>query len=278
MHRLIEFIKRIYIVLLFLLIEGIALWTYATATPYTESKILARTTAMGSAVSGTMNDVRNFFALPDQNSALTKRVAQLEAEVERQEQLIAELMPAEGEMPFVDDIDTKFSYHPANVVSMTTNRNRNYIVVDRGTKDGIRENMGVITPNKELVGTVVSCSESYSVVMPLLNTLFKIGGTLVDNDYVCSIYWEGTSRYKVTGVELSRYAEPKKGMVINAKSERVPSDVVIGTIESYEMNISKTAYSVDVVIAADMQRLDNLLIVENRDQTELEQLVESVEN
>jgi rod shape-determining protein MreC len=224
-----------------------------------------------------MNDVRNFFALPDQNSALTKRVAQLEAEVERQEQLIAELMPAEGEMPFVDDIDTKFSYHPANVVSMTTNRNRNYIVVDRGTKDGIRENMGVITPNKELVGTVVSCSESYSVVMPLLNTLFKIGGTLVDNDYVCSIYWEGTSRYKVTGVELSRYAEPKKGMVINAKSERVPSDVVIGTIESYEMNISKTAYSVDVVIAADMQRLDNLLIVENRDQTELEQLVESVE-
>jgi rod shape-determining protein MreC len=278
MHRLIEFIKRIYIVLLFLLIEGIALWTYATATPYTESKILARTTAMGSAVSGTMNDVRNFFALPDQNSALTKRVAQLEAEVERQEQLIAELMPAEGEMPFVDDIDTKFSYHPANVVSMTTNRNRNYIVVDRGTKDGIRENMGVITPNKELVGTVVSCSESYSVVMPLLNTLFKIGGTLVDNDYVCSIYWEGTSRYKVTGVELSRYAEPKKGMVVNAKSERVPSDVVIGTIESYEMNISKTAYSVDVVIAADMQRLDNLLIVENRDQTELEQLVESVEN
>jgi rod shape-determining protein MreC len=278
MHRLIEFIKRIYIVLLFLLIEGIALWTYATATPYTESKILARTTAMGSAVSGTMNDVRNFFALPDQNSALTKRVAQLEAEVEHQEQLIAELMPAEGEMPFVDDIDTKFSYHPANVVSMTTNRNRNYIVVDRGTKDGIRENMGVITPNKELVGTVVSCSESYSVVMPLLNTLFKIGGTLVDNDYVCSIYWEGTSRYKVTGVELSRYAEPKKGMVINAKSERVPSDVVIGTIESYEMNISKTAYSVDVVIAADMQRLDNLLIVENRDQTELEQLVESVEN
>ncbi len=278
MHRLIEFIKRIYIVLLFLLIEGVALWTYATATPYTESKILARTTAMGSAVSGTMNDVRNFFALPDQNSALTKRVAQLEAEVERQEQLIAELMPTEGEMPFVDDIDTKFSYHPANVVSMTTNRNRNYIVVDRGTKDGIRENMGVITPNKELVGTVVSCSESYSVVMPLLNTLFKIGGTLVDNDYVCSIYWEGTSRYKVTGVELSRYAEPKKGMVVNAKSERVPSDVVIGTIESYEMNISKTAYSVDVVIAADMQRLDNLLIVENRDQTELEQLVESVEN
>ena len=277
MHRLIEFIKRIYIVLLFLLIEGVALWTYATATPYTESKILARTTAVGSAVSGTMNDVRNFFALPDQNSALTKRVAHLEAEVERRDILLAELTPSQSEKSIIDSIDAKFCYHPANVISMTTNRNRNYIVVDRGAQDGIRENMGVITPNKELVGTVVSCSDSYSVVMPLLNTLFKIGGRLIDNDYVCSIYWEGTSRYEVTGVELSRYAEPKRGMVINVKSERMPSDVVIGKIEDCEMNASKTAYSVDVTIAADMQRLSNLLIVENRDQTELENLLESVE-
>ena len=278
MHRLIEFIKRIYIVLLFLLIEGVALWSYATATPYTESKILARTTAVGSAVSGTMNDVRTFFSLPDANDALTKRVAYLESEIERRDIAIAELLPGEFEKPIIDSIDSKFCYHPANVISMTTNRNRNYIIVDKGAEDGIRENMGVITPNKELVGTVVSCSDSYSVVMPLLNTLFKIGGRLVDNDYVCSVYWEGTSRYKVTGVELSRYAEPKRDMVVNVESERMPSDVVIGVIASREINASKTAYSVDITIAADMQRLSNLLIVENRDQTELENLIDRVES
>ena len=278
MHRLIEFIKRIYIVLLFLLIEGVALWSYATATPYTESKILARTTAVGSAVSGTMNDVRTFFSLPDANDALTKRVAYLESEIERRDIAIAELLPGEFEKPIIDSIDSKFCYHPANVISMTTNRNRNYIIVDKGAEDGIRENMGVITPNKELVGTVVSCSDSYSVVMPLLNTLFKIGGRLVDNDYVCSVYWEGTSRYKVTGVELSRYAEPKRDMVVNVESERMPADVVIGVIASSEINASKTAYSVDITIAADMQRLSNLLIVENRDQTELENLIDRVES
>jgi rod shape-determining protein MreC len=57
----------------------------------------------------------------------------------------------------------------------------------------------------------------------------------------------------------------------------MPADVVIGTIESSKLNASKTAYSVDVAIAADMQRLSNLLIVENRDQTELERLLESAE-
>ena len=64
--------------------------------------------------------------------------------------------------------------------------------------------------------------------------------------------------------------------MINAESERVPSDVVIGTIESATINASKTAYSVDVAIAADMQRLRDLLIVENRDQSELEGLLDAV--
>ena len=277
MNRLLEFIKRIYIVLLFLLIEGVALWCYATATPYTESKILARTTAIGSAISGTINDITNFMSLPDQNRALTKRVAQLEEELERRDIAISELLPNDAEVPFLDSIETKFCYHPVRVVSMTTNRKRNYIVVDKGSDDGLYENMGVITPNRELVGKVVSCTENYSVVMPLLNTLYKIGGRVKDNEYVCSIYWEGVSCYEVTAVELSKYAEPEEGMVINVESERMPADIIVGTIKSSEINASKTAYSVTLNIAADMQSLCDLLVVENRDDTELNRLMDSVE-
>ena len=277
MHRLIEFIKRIYIVLLFLLVEGVALWCYATATPYTESKILARTTAFGNSVSGAINDARNFMSLPDENSKLAKRVAQLEEQLESRDLTIRELTHADEGAPIVDSIDSKFRYHHAHVVSMTTNRLRNYIIVDRGTKDGIYENMGVITPTKELVGTVVSCSENYSVVMPMLNTRFKVGGRLVDNDYVCSIYWEGESRYEVLAVEISKYAEPKSDMVINVVSDRMPRDVKIGTVESCKLNASKTAYSAVVEIAAEMQRLGDLLIVENRDETELYNLMSTIE-
>ena len=98
MHRLIEFIKRIYIVLLFLLVEGVALWCYATATPYTESKILARTSALGKSVSGAINDTRNFMSLPEQNSELTKRVAQLEEELERRDIAISELTHADDQI------------------------------------------------------------------------------------------------------------------------------------------------------------------------------------
>ena len=275
MHRLIEFIKRIYVVLLFLIIEGIAVWSYATATPYTESKILARTSAVGSAVSGAMTDARNFMSLPEENERLTQRVAQLEAELQSRDVVLTSEAVYK---PIVDSVDAKFCYHPAGVVAMTTNRLHNYIVLDRGANDGVRKDMGVITPTREYVGTVVSCSEQYSVVMPLLNTRFKIGGRLVESDYVCSIYWDGGSRYEVTAIEISKYAEPRKGMVVNVESDRLPSDVIIGTIEESQINASKSAYSAKLRVAADMQRLSNLLVVENKDQQELDALTTLFDN
>ena len=278
MHRLIEFIKRVYIVLLFLLIEGIAVWSYATATPYTESKILARTSAVGSAISGTITDARNFVSLPEQNKLLTQRVAELEEELQRRDAALNELVTESSRKPIIDSMDAKFCFHPASVVAMTTNRRYNYIVLDIGEDSGIRKDMGVITPNREFVGTVVSCSKDYCVVMPLLNTRFKIGGRMVDSDYVCSIYWDGTSRYEVTAVELSKYAEPRKGMVINAESDRLPLDVKIGEIKSSEINASKSAYSVELTIAAEMQNLSNVLVVENKDQQQIDELVSLFEN
>ena len=271
MHRLLEFIKRIYILLLFVIIEIVAVWCYATSTPYTEAKIMARTNAVGSKLSSTVNDMSNFLSLPDQNMKLNKRIAELEMELEQRDMMIAELMPEGDNMPFIDSLDNKFLYHPANVVSMTTNRRHNYIILDRGARHGISKDMGVMTPSREFVGMVASCTEDYSVVMPMLNTRFKIGGRLVDNE-LCSIYWDGTSAYEVTAIEISKYAKPSKGMVVNVQSDRLPAGVTIGSIEEYESNAAKTAYSATLCIAADMQSLSNVLIIENTDQQQLDQL------
>ena len=65
---------------------------------------------------------------------------------------------------------------------------------------------------------------------------------------------------------------------MNVESDRMPADIKIGAIESSEINASKSAYSADLRIAADMQRLSNLLVVENRDQQELDGLISLFNN
>ena len=150
MYRLLEFIKRIYVLVIFLFLEGMALFTYATSTPYTEAKILARTTATGAAISGAISNVGHFFSLTTENRILTERIAELNANIEEYERTEADAV--------ISDEDSRFKYHAARVVSMTTNRPQNHIILDRGSLDGIAKDMGVVTPNNELVGYVLSCT------------------------------------------------------------------------------------------------------------------------
>lgn len=266
MHRLLEFIRRIYVFVIFLLLEGIALYTYATSSPYTEAKILARTTATGAAISGAVTDVGHFFSLKSENRKLTDRVAELSAE-------LAAVAAAESEAGRVDTLQGYFKYHSARVVSMTTNRKENHIILDRGAVDGITKDMGVITPNNELVGYVVSCSDHYAVVQSLLNVNFRTGGKLVDNGNVCFISWSAKSKYHVDANDLNVYSEPQVGMAVEVQSERLPEGVLVGHIESFELNSMQSAYSATIAIAAEMGSLANVLVVENTRSKELDELL-----
>ena len=266
MHRLFEFIRRIYVFVIFLLLEGIALYTYATSSPYTEAKILARTTATGAAISGAVTDVGHFFSLTSENRKLTDRIAELSAE-------LAAVETSHTEASRVDTLQGHFKYHSARVVSMTTNRKENNIILDRGSVDGITKDMGVITPNNELVGYVVSCSEHYSVVQSLLNINFRTGGKLVDNGNVCFISWSAKSKYHVDANDLNVYSEPQVGMAVEVQSERLPEGVLVGHIDSFELNNMQSAYNATITIAAKMGSLANVLVVENTRDRELDELL-----
>jgi rod shape-determining protein MreC len=269
MHRLLEFIKLIYVLVLFVVLEGFALWTYATSSPYTEAKILSRTTAMGAAVSGAVTNVENFFALPEANRQLTERIAELNEEILGLKEGCVDTLYRGDELV---EKDSKFRYHYASVVSMTTNRKHNNLILDRGTLDGISKDMGVITPENELVGYVVSCSDHYCVVQPMLNIDFSTGGRLEDGG-LCVIWWSGASKYEVEAKEISVYSEPNVGMSVEVRSERLPEGILIGTVTEYELNSTKSAYSAKITIAANMSKLDDLLIVENTHYGEIEELM-----
>ncbi|MBR5132868.1 MAG: rod shape-determining protein MreC [Alistipes sp.] len=277
MNRLLEFIKRIYVVLLFILLECIAIWQYATSTPYTEAKILSRTTAVGGYFSRKITNINHFFSLAGENNMLTHRVAELEQTLERERELLADYTEESWQRKMADEDDLHYRYYPARVASMTISHLRNYIILDKGERDGIKKNMGVITPDKYLVGYIIEVSERYSVAMPVLNTEFTMGGSLQMTNYTCSLRWSGDSPYHVDILDVSTYAQPEVGMAVEAWSERMPKGVTVGYIESFEHNAAKTAYSARLKLAVDMSALDNVLIVENTHYGELESLMDNLD-
>ena len=262
MRKLFEFIRSIYVVVLFVALEVAAISYYAHSTHYTQARLLARSNQVAGGVHGFFAGIRRYFSLGHENRLLLGRVAQLE-------ERLAQYEEAETNArldSYMQDIgESKYRFVTASVVANTVNRAQNLITLNRGRQDGVVEEMAVLSPDGAMAGYVVDCTERYAVAMSVLNTSFRASGKLADAEYYGSIYW------------LSKYADPKPGqeVVTTGFSQYFPADVLIGWVESASLNETRTAYTVRVRLAAEMSRLNEVVLVGNRDFYEIRNLQQS---
>lgn len=282
MYKLIEFLRRIHVVLLFIIIEAIALNYYAHSTFYTQAKILSRANSVVGGLQRSVFSVKHFFTLRSENEMLAARVAELERNLasyrEREANSATDtLSMAQIDSAFVDQL-AQYSYTPARIISNTINRNRNYITLNRGRQHGITEDMAVISPNGSMVGYIVGCSDRYSVAISILNEKFTTSGKIIGDEHFGSITWNGRSPHKVQMSELTKYAEFEIGapVVSSGLSHIFPEGVKIGYVESFSENENQTSYDVVVRLAADMSKVSNVLVISNDGYIEATELEEEV--
>lgn len=284
MYKLIEFLRRIHVVLLFIIIEAIALNYYAHSSFYTQAKILSRANSVVGGLQRSVFSVKHFFALRSENEILSARVAELENSLaayrEREANMATDtLTMAQIDSTFVEQL-TQYSYLPARIISNTINRNRNFITLNRGRQHGITEDMAVITPDGSMVGYVVGCSDRYSVVISILNGDFTTSGKISGDEHFGSITWNGHSPHKVQMSELTKYAEFEEGapVVSSGLSHIFPEGVKIGFVESFTENENQTSFDVVVRLAADMTKISNVLVISNNGYVEATELEQEVAN
>lgn len=69
MYKLIEFLRRIYVAVLFVVFEAIAIGYYAHSS-YTQAKLLTRSNQVVGGVNGIFADIRSYFTLGRENERL----------------------------------------------------------------------------------------------------------------------------------------------------------------------------------------------------------------
>ena len=282
MYKLIEFLRRIHVVLLFIIIEAIALNYYAHSSFYTQAKILSRSNSVVGGLQRSVFSVKHFFTLRSENEMLSARVAELEHSLaayrEREANMATDtLSMAQIDSAFVEQL-TQYSYTPARIISNTINRNRNYITLNRGRQHGITEDMAVISPDGSMVGYIVGCSDRYSVAISILNDKFTTSGKISGDEHFGSITWSGHTPHKVQMSELTKYAEFEVGapVVSSGLSHIFPEGVKIGVVESFSENDNQTSFDVVVRLAADMTKVSNVLVISNDVYIEATELEEEV--
>lgn len=166
-----------------------------------------------------------------------------------------------------------FRYVSASVVKNSTNRQHNYLLLDKGAVDGIAEGMGVVTASG-IVGIVNAVSDHYSYVISFLSKGQTISAKIAANNIFGPMTWTGRAPDKAHVSEIPAHTEVAVGDTITSSgySTIYPPDIPLGVVTATSNDGVSLDLSVDMF--QNFKSLRHVYIVSNIHSDELKQLTD----
>ncbi len=273
MRKLLEFLvgKRHWF--LFFLLEVLSLVLVYRNNAYQRNVMLSSANVLTGHISSVASSITSYLNLREVNRELLERNGQLELRMlELQDQieaLAADTARFEG-LALPDSAEAfPYSFVVADVVSNSVTRLANYITVDKGSADGIRPDMGVVS-NRGVVGIVSTVSERFSVIIPLLNPKLRLSCKVRGGSFFGSLSWDGRDAAYANLDELPRHVEFQKGdtIVTSGYSAVFPEGIIVGIVDDEGKRHDDNFYSLRIKLATDFGALNSVRIIRNFHQSE----------
>jgi len=174
--------------------------------------------------------IESFFNLRVENEKLAEENALLRARIDELSAIV-EIKPVVDSSKLMND--GRFTFTAAKVINNTVNRQHNFLILDKGTEDGIKEGMGVIT-SKGVIGIISVCDQHYCKVKSLLDPDIKVSGKLLKDNNLGLVSWGGQRPSRVNMTELPTHTEIAVGdtIVTSGYSALFPQGIPIGKVHS----------------------------------------------
>jgi rod shape-determining protein MreC len=264
MQQIINFIIRFKTLLLYILLLTISLAFTFQSHSYHRSKFFNSSNWLAGTVYNASTNVTNYFNLREVNEKLTE-------ENNRLRQMLYN--KAQEDSLEIDTLTLPYEIIPAKIIKNSYANPENYITLNKGSSHGIKQDMGVIT-SKGILGIVERTSGKYAAVQSILNTKSNINAKIKNSDYFGSLTWNAERYDEVQLEDIPRLVPLLVGdtIVTGAMSSIFPEDIPIGTIKKFDLNVSKSFYSIEIELFNDMTNLQNAYIIHNPNREEILQL------
>lgn len=276
MRNLLRLIVKNYFVFLFILLEGLSLLFLFQFNPYQKSLFVNFSRGINSFFYNELGELREYLYLKQENEKLhldNNRLRNLLS----QNKKIYYITPLDSVYTdtTVKEERWEYFYIPADVLNNSVNKQFNYITIDKGKVQGVEPDMAVIT-HGAVVGVVVSVSNNFSTVIPLLNRNFRLGSKISRNDYFGILEWGGMNPEFARLREIPLHVDVARGdsIVTSGFSAIFPPGLDVGIIESFKVTDSNF-YDIRVKLSVNFRNLTHVYVIGNiyrEEQLELENL------
>lgn len=271
MRNLIVFLARHYFFLLFLVLQIISLTLVVNHNYFQRAAAVSASNALTGSLYETRNKVTQYFDLKEQNQQLSDNNALLLGKLES-----AYLDYDTTSFTVLDATRrVRYTYIAAEVLDNTVSLRNNYIILNRGSLQGVQPDMGVITPGG-VVGIVREVSDNFCVVMSLLHKDSKISASVKRDGTFGQLSWNFMDYREGEMVDLPTHSKIAIGdtLFTSGLGDAFPAGIPVGQVLSFERKGGDKTYTVRVVFTTDFRKLHHVYIVRDLMRPELEQLKE----
>ena len=274
MDRIILFFRKYISVFVFILLEIAAILLVVRKNDLQQGVVFRYSTDIVARCYSFAASVESYFYLDEVNEHLVAENNELRAKLDVLQNQLSLLATDSIDLPI---ISSDVEYISAKVVHNSVYRTQNFIIVNKGAKDGIQADMGVISP-QGVVGVVTRVSNNYAVVMPIINPSQHISVKIKSNQQLGMLVWDGIDPKFSQMEEIPSHVNPIVGdtIVTSGYSAIFPEGLTIGVIDKAINEKHAPFCMVNVKLAVDFQSLSYVTITAFKNRSELINLSNAV--
>ena len=265
MRNIFLFIRRYRTFFAFLVLQGVALWFLYSYNKFHRARFLGFANEVTGRINKQYNKVEDYFTLKTENKRLNRlndSLLNLLPFNFLQKDTTAKLV--KDSIPYdTTGLLRQYLWRDAQVVYNTVNLEKNYIQLNRGARQGIKDNMAVISSNGSAVGVIVNVSPNFSVAMSLLHVQSKRSVFLKRSGSMGTVEWDGKNPLLLTLKNIPKSDSVAKGdtVLTNIFSE-FPPGLMVGTVAEVIKDKSTSFYVIKIKPSANFFNLQQVHVIE----------------
>jgi len=230
--------------------------------------LLAPLSIMQRGVASAWGSLSGVFHAHPAEDQLLKRNAELEAQVTALEAQVAQLQENQADFKVLSELLSferdrpENQYLPANLLGRDPSPYLSYLILDRGSDDGVRKDMPVVTGNG-LVGKVVEVTSSACKVLPIIDAASSVNARLLKTREEGVVAGQLAGGLQLQYISQQVTLELGETVVTSGLGGLYPPDLIIGTVNAVQKQNYEVLQNADLTPAVDFNRLEIVLIITN---------------
>lgn len=274
MNNLSEFLKRNFHLFLFVILQILCIIMISKSIRYSSFALSRFCQTIVSPINQGWYNVIRHFSLSSENEQLVQQNISLLNERDN-----AFVFQDDSVYTAIQEDSTKrnkmrlYDYSYANIVYKTTDKSHNYIIIDKGSDDGVTVDMAVLSANG-VCGVVNDVTKHFSSVLTMLHPDARISAKLLPANQIGTVLWDGISSKYAQLYDIPQHIPVNVGdtVITSGYSNIFPNNILVGIVSDVQETGHSSFLTIKIRLATNFNNINTVYLIRNIYTSEIDEL------